>query len=404
MVETFRTKNGYLVICENLPTNTLSVSFDIKVGSGQDKVWGTAHFLEHIIFAGNKKYPKEKVREIFGKYCAKYNGSTSIEGTRFYLKCLDKYFEKCFEVFANIISNPTFDDKIINNEFGIILEEIKRYDDIYSDKVCTLARSMFFRGTQYSHDTLGSENTIKSIDKNTLKMFYDEYYTPNNFIISFAGNINKEKAIELVERYMTICNNTSKNKIYFNPNFVIQEKKCRLEAPTVQSHICIMQKGINYGEKDYCAYLIYLALFGGSTDNFLVKNLRDKYGLVYSCYSYVEEYLNISILSTYCACSKQNIEKAIDIILDIQKNMPILITKKLVENAKLTLEISLLMGRDKPLSVATSNAIDYKHFGKVFDYKDIIDDIKRVTIDEVICVAKKFVETKNIISIISSNK
>ena len=165
-----------------------------------------------------------------------------------------------------------------------------------------------------------------------------------------------------------------------------------------------MQKGINYGAKDYYAYLIYLALFGGSTDNFLVKNLRDKYGLVYSCYSYVEEYLNISILSTYCACSKQNIEKAIDIILDIQNNMPNLITKKLVENAKLTLEISLLMGRDKPLSVATSNAIDYKHFGKVFNYKDIIDDIKKVTIDEVICVAKKFVETKNIISIISSNK
>lgn len=404
MVNIERTSNGYLVICENLPTSTISVSFDIKAGSGQDKIFGMAHYLEHIIFAGNKEYPKSKVREIFGKYCAKYNGSTSIENTRFYIKCIDKYFEECFCVMASILSDPGFDDDKIKTEYGVIVEEINRYKDIYSDKVCENARSMFFADTQYDHDTLGTPQTISKINKENLQDFYRNNYTTANIIISFAGNITINQAKHLVEKYMKSTTSGSINsRVSFNENYDCKPNKNVIYANTTQSHICIMQKGINYGDTQYYAYLVYLALFGGSSDNFLIKMLRDKYGYVYSCYSYVEEYLNVAILSTYCACNKENIDKTIDLIFKIQNDMPNLITKEQVDNAKLALEISLLMTRDKPLSVATSNAIDYKHFSKVFDYNDIVKDIQKVSLDDVINVAKKFVNHKNnIVSIISS--
>src|SRR3989338_2566994 len=127
-------KNGLRIITVPKKDNpTVTVMVLVEAGSKYEtkNISGISHFLEHICFKGTVKRPKaiDIVKELDG-IGAQYNAFTSQEMTGYYAKSDRRHFGKILDVVSDIYLHSTFPAQEMEKEKGVIVEEIKMYQDL----------------------------------------------------------------------------------------------------------------------------------------------------------------------------------------------------------------------------------------------------------------------------------
>src|SRR3989338_6874359 len=105
--------NGLRVVTHDMKDrDSIALGFWIGVGGRheEDRVKGAAHFLEHILFKGSKKYPCEVIKTSIEGVGGTLNAFTSEEQTCFYAKIPTKYLKKTFDVLADMVVHPSIAD------------------------------------------------------------------------------------------------------------------------------------------------------------------------------------------------------------------------------------------------------------------------------------------------------
>ncbi len=118
-----------------------SASLSVNIGSHQDNIQGIAHFLEHMLFMGSKKYPNENDYNTFIK---ENNGSsnayTATDHTNYYFDCVPEGLSKVLDIFAQFFIDPLLKTdsvgrelKAVNSEYqnsltndGWVMEAVKK--------------------------------------------------------------------------------------------------------------------------------------------------------------------------------------------------------------------------------------------------------------------------------------
>lgn len=120
----------------------------IGVGSFSDPqtVPGMAHFLEHMVFMGSEKYPKENSFDEFIKLSGgSDNASTDAETTVFYFECIEKYFDEALDRFSQFFKAPLMKREAMTRERESIESEFQM--SVTSDSsrkeqlLCSLAKT-----------------------------------------------------------------------------------------------------------------------------------------------------------------------------------------------------------------------------------------------------------------------
>lgn len=120
----------------------------IGVGSFSDPqtVPGMAHFLEHMVFMGSEKYPKENSFDEFIKLSGgSDNASTDAETTVFYFECIEKYFDEALDRFSQFFKEPLMKREAMTRERESIESEFQM--SVTSDSsrkeqlLCSLAKT-----------------------------------------------------------------------------------------------------------------------------------------------------------------------------------------------------------------------------------------------------------------------
>ncbi len=124
-------KNGLRLVLEKNDKNVIGLNILFNVGSQNEseKEFGYSHFIEHLVFKGTKKRTAEQLSDELTMLGADFNACTSRTLTRFNFKCLAENFEKCFEIYADMLINAEFRDDDINKERNVVIEEMKRVHD-----------------------------------------------------------------------------------------------------------------------------------------------------------------------------------------------------------------------------------------------------------------------------------
>ncbi|WP_243096824.1 EF-P 5-aminopentanol modification-associated protein YfmH [Thermohalobacter berrensis] len=156
---------------------------------------GIAHFLEHKLF----EEPDGNVFNDFSKLGSYVNAYTNFNQTAYLFTCTDKFYDN-LKLLVRFVQNPYFTDENVNKEKGIIEQEIRMYEDSPGWKV-------FFnclRGMYHNHpvriDIAGTVESINRITKETLYKCYNTFYHPKNMILFIVGDIDFDKALEIVEK------------------------------------------------------------------------------------------------------------------------------------------------------------------------------------------------------------
>ena len=316
MIEKIKTDTGIEVIFDKLESiSTCSVGVFVKTGSRDesDTEEGISHVLEHMIFKGTPTRSYFEISEEIDYLGANVNAHTTKEETVFYINALTQFLGKSVDILFDIVTNSTIDEKELEKEKDVIVEEIKMYKDSPDDLVFETNYADCING-QYGKPIIGTEESVKGFTAEEIRKYYRERYTKDNILVVVSGNFDKDEIIQKINEYFGKLADTKvdrREKIDFSFN----AGKKTVSKDINQVNICISHKSEDYNSEKKVYIDILSNIIGGSMSSRLFQEIREKNGLAYSVYTYNQYYLSGGLTSTYIGTNLESYEKAIEITL-----------------------------------------------------------------------------------------
>lgn len=202
VVEEVELPNGlkaYLVPTTN--TSSYYISYVSRYGSLNtrinDKIYptGCAHFLEHKMFSMRDNSNPFKFFHDSSSECNAYTGR---DRTVYYV-IGNKCFNKNLEYLIKMVDDLYINEKEVEKEKGIILEEATRDYDNPLYGYFEMIKNASINSSLFREEVIGSIDDIKRIDVNTLEEIYKAGYNPSNMFIVITGNFDKMQAIDIIK-------------------------------------------------------------------------------------------------------------------------------------------------------------------------------------------------------------
>ncbi|MCX4248923.1 MAG: pitrilysin family protein [Bacilli bacterium] len=156
---------------------------------------GTAHFLEHLTF---KMKGNIDATDYFVKLGSDVNAYTTFNVTCYEVFGYD-LFKENLETLLDFVQTPFYTEKLVEEEKGIIKEEVKMYDDdIETELIFRLFKNSFHKDNT-KNLVSGTVEDVQSISLNDLEKAYKTFYHPSNMYVTITGNFNAEEALAIIE-------------------------------------------------------------------------------------------------------------------------------------------------------------------------------------------------------------
>ena len=195
----------YLYNKDNFHSNY--VTFTTKFGSvynefvpiGESKMikvpHGVAHFLEHKVFEQEKD---PQPMEFFSETGAVTNAYTTFKNTTYLFECSNDLI-KNINYLLDFVQSPYFTDENVEEEKGIINEEINMCNDRPADKLYEEIRKNIFSNNNFKDSIIGTHKDISDIDKDILYTCYNTFYHPSNMFLVVTGNFNPDEVFNAIK-------------------------------------------------------------------------------------------------------------------------------------------------------------------------------------------------------------
>ena len=314
----FKLKNGLqVIVIENSRAPVVSQMIWYNVGSIDEKFGksGLAHFLEHLMFKGTKKYPNGFYSKYISKNGGTENAFTSFDYTAYYQIVPTEHLEKIVELEADRMTNLTLTDQQVETEKKVILEE--RYQRIDSKPSAILDESIrksLFPNHTYGTPIIGWEHEIKALTIDDVRKFYNDYYNPKNAILIFSGDVSLKKAKEYSEKYfgkIKVKNQININRVKLNDPVLRTNIRINYDDENVKQKIWKRSfKTSSYKEsiKNGIALDLGLKILTGGSTSILYRELVEKKKLVSSIGGYYQGMSRDKATVNFYAIPNENVE------------------------------------------------------------------------------------------------
>lgn len=349
---------------------------------------GISHFIEHIVFKGSQKRSGFEIAEGMDEIGAHVNAYTTKEYTFFYTKALDYQILKAADILFDMIRHPRLDEKDIETEKGVILEEINMCEDDPGDVVYEVNESSLFKGTTLKMKILGEKETVSALKKEDIVSYMNDNYCADRTVIGISGNFDEEKMLLKVREYFSDMPEKSKTDAFY-PTVFNQDIALKT-MQTEQTHIMMCFNGVGIEHDDLYPLQVCMFILGTGTSSMLYQKIREDMGLCYSVDSWLGRYRGGGYIAVSMSLSPASEEKAIKEALDILSSFSERVTQRQVDIAKEKLISSLIMSREQPQSKLSSMGYNLLMLSHFIEDDEIINSIKAITLEDVVEVSKKY--------------
>jgi len=317
-VQTTRLPNGLTILTEHMP-GLRSVSFGIWVRRGSRhesaSLNGICHFIEHALFKGTHRRSAHEIASESDRLGGQLDAYTTHEMTGFAMKVVDTELEGAFDLLADLLLHPRFDEDDLAKEQKVIIEEMKMIEDTPDELLNELFHAAYFPNHSLGRPIEGTEHTVSSFDHAKTAEFHTSNFAPPDLVIAAAGNILHNQLIELVARAFAGVNgqvdghNLSQPPQVASP--ILVERKNELE----QAHLIIAAPWPSAKSADRYAASMLGTIIGGGTSSRLWQSIREERGLAYSIGAGGITYTDVGIFTIYAGTSPTQIDQVLDLSL-----------------------------------------------------------------------------------------
>jgi predicted Zn-dependent peptidase len=305
-------------------TESVTIMFLVNVGSRYEKEEekGLAHFVEHTLFKGTQARPSSKqigmeIESLGGSS----NAFTSYDYTGYYIKSPAINFEKSFAVLADMFSNSVFADSEIEKERGVIIEEIRMYEDRPTSKVVQEWGKNFYQGNSLGELITGNEESVRNMKREQFLNFVKQNYFAENVLIIVSGNVAETLIDEAVTKY---CSGIKSSiEIDASPNvygsFVFHPAETRKKDEVIQkdlnqAHIVLGGQAFSRKHPKRFALNVANTILGSGFGSRLFQVIRDELGLAYYVYSRLSQFDDSGVYNIGLGADKARVNEAIEAV------------------------------------------------------------------------------------------
>lgn len=167
---------------------------------------GMAHFLEHMMFNGTERFPRNDLTEVLESFGPRFgpdiNAYTSFDETVYELNVRtddDELVDLAFDVLREWASRATLTEADVTEERGVVLDEWRLRAQGYQARVNDVLLELVFQGTAYEdHLPIGNPESIRATSPPELRRFYDDWYVPERMAVVAVGDFNLSDIEDLI--------------------------------------------------------------------------------------------------------------------------------------------------------------------------------------------------------------
>ena len=396
-IQTTTLSNGMKVITEVMP-HVRSVSVGVWIGTGSRRETpeqnGISHFIEHMLFKGTKNRSAQDIAKSVDSIGGNLDAFTAKEMVCYNTKVLDEHLPIAMDVLSDLVLNPLFREEDIAKEKGVILEEIKMDADSPDYLVHEIFTANFWKDHPLGRPILGTRETVKSFTREMIADYYRTVYTPENLLITAAGNLTHTRLVQLAtERFDAVQKGgpvPAEAKPQTFARVALKNKK-ELE----QVHVCLGVPSYPIPHEDRFTCYVLNTVLGGGMSSRLFQNIRERQGLAYSVFSELNPYTDTGCLAVYAGTSLESAKLVVECVMkEFSELKAHTVPADELRRAKDHLKGSLMLGLESTSSRMSNLARQEMHFQRFFSLDELLASIEKVDEAAVQRVAETFFDPK----------
>ena len=379
--------------------SSVAIEIWVKVGSRYESIDlnGMAHFIEHMNFKGTSKRDAKQIAEEFDAIGGYLNAYTSKEHTVYSAKVLKEFLPLAIDMLADIMLHSVYDPLEITKEKNVVLQELAQTKDNPDDLIFEYFSEVSFAGQAVGRSILGTEESIKSFNREQIIQFISKHYTAPRIIISAAGNLTHQELMNLInEKFFP-----------FPASEIIKAENAnytgghRLEnnLELAQFHLVVGYEGISILSEEYYKLEMLANIWGGSISSRLFQEIREKRGLVYSVGSFCQYYIDSGVFGVCLSASSDKVPELLTVLSEEINKITHNINQSEIDRCLAQVKASLCMSRETADNWVSILAGNYSCYGRYLSREEIWNGYSSITIEQLQQLAKDIFNSKKPITI-----
>jgi len=400
-VRSTRLPNGITVLTEHMPgLRSVTAGIWVRRGSRHEapELNGICHFIEHAVFKGTRRRTARDIAVESDRLGGNLDAFTTHEMTGFAVKVADKSLPEAFDLLADLLAHPRFDQNDLEREQKVILEEMKMVEDTPDELLGELFNAAYFPGHPLGRPIEGTEETISSFDHKTISTFHAREFSASNLVVAAAGNVDHERLVDLVKNAFanSEANGSGSDAVEPSPTPaapILIEQKQELE----QAHLVIAAPWPDAKSNDRYAASLLASVVGGGTSSRLWQTIREERGLAYSVGAGGSTFSDVGVFTIYAGTSPEHLDEVLDLSLQEMRR----VVAESVSAEELTLAkdqaiSSILLGLESSSARVSALARQEIIHGRRISTAETIEKIEAANADDLQRVARKFFTSESL--------
>ncbi len=368
---------------------------------------GLANMTASMLTEGTKNRTSQEISEEIEFIGGNVGASTDDDYTIVSLSVLKKDIGTGFDIFSDILLNPSFPEKELTNIKRLIKGRIRQSEEDPGYVAGKAFGKAVYGDHPYGRPVEGAINSIDGIERKDIVSFHRSHYLPNNAILSVVGDISYSELKRLIKVYLSKWNegDIPERKVY-GINEITSPRIIKIDRELTQATVVIGHIGIERSHPDYYALSVMNYILGsGGFSSRLMTRIRDELGLAYDVRSL---FLASKQKGVFQASVQTKNESAHIAIEEILKQIKLIQREDVSEN-ELKDAASYLTGsfprRLETMAKLSRLLALVEFYGLGLDYdKKYIEYIKGVTRDDVRRVANTYLHPDRYVLVIVADQ
>lgn len=382
-VQTHTLSNGFRIVTEHMPgLESAAIGIWVTAGARHERVEqnGIAHFLEHMAFKGTEKRTALEIAEVIEDVGGYINAYTSREVTAYYARVLGADVPLALDVIADILLNPVFDEREIETERGVILQEIGQSLDTPDDVIFDWLQEEAYPDQALGRTILGPAERVRHFSQTDLRGFVQEHYGPGQMILSAAGAVDHDALVREAEK---LFGQMKSRPLHVETPALFKGGERREVKALEQAHFTLAFESPGYMANDFYAAQVYATALGGGMSSRLFQEIRENRGLCYTIFSQAGAYSDTGMITVYAGTSAEQLGELAEVTIDEIRRITGDLREVEIARARAQMKAGMLMGLESPSNRAERLARMISIWGRVPDLSETVEKIDNVTLESV---------------------
>lgn len=396
-----------VVVIENPAADIVATRILIRGGGRCEQLdqAGVSHLLSAVLTKGTENLSSQDIAEKVESVGASLGADSASDYCLLSFKTVSADFPKILNLAAEILRSPSFPEHEIKLEQRLTLQSIRSMQEQPFTVAYQQLRNAIYQNHPYATSSLGTEETVAQMTRDTLMAYYHQYFRPENMVISLAGRITPQEAIAQIEQTLGDWkpDSSGSDRLPTPPQleFSVQPQTVIDAQDTMQAIVMLGYPAASVHSPDYAGLKLLSTHLGNGLSSRLFVELREKRGLAYDVSAIYPTRIDWSHFVVYMGTAPGNLATAIE---GLQSEVKRLCAQPL-EADELQVAKNKLLGQyalGKQTNAQLAHLLGwYEVLGLGIAFDQVFQEaVAATTADTALAIAQRYLETEPYLSLV----